>query len=500
MTIFFVAVAICIDIALIPVAVGRILRQRLDSIFWTVFLVLNSGIAAWGVRSIMAERWKSDQGMHIRWNVVQFQDQYSRIDKLGDEGLRRDYVTNFCNNACTLLNLDLKTAPNTSNLVARYYYDWDDRIFAAESAAPTATVSVVRSSALVECARIFEAEIRDGVIHGATVMAGGLDGDAVTASWGWADAAHIVPMTPRTVVDIASVTKVAAGTTAFLVAHAKGLVDFDAPFTNYLAAYRAPLSRAVTVRDLMNHLSGFGEADGTGRRVYFSEDPAKMLDNVLSMQPAEPKEGAVAYSCRNYVLLGRMLEQMAGCGVDEFARREIFIPAGMADSSLGAPLPSVARDRLAQTIDTPGPGVISDFVARPLWGAGIGTVNAGMFSTAEDLARLLRTYLRGGITDGGVRIFGEAEMSAIAPSATNRVEGARSFGWQTASANLPDELFGTALFHSGWSGQTILFDLKRRRYAIVLTTRCGDYDRAKRERLAAIAALLHVNGNNSNNL
>ena len=360
----------------------------------------------------------------------------------------------------------------------------------ASSAASSNLVAAASSAALGECARIFEAEMCDGVIHGATVMAGGLDGDAVSGSWGWADAAHTIPMTPRTVIDIASVTKAAAGTTAFLVAHAKGLVDFDAPFTNYLSAYRAPLARVVTVRDLMNHLSGFGEADGTGKRVYFSEDPVKMLDNILSLPPAEPKKGAVAYSCRNYVLLGRMLEQIAGCGVDEFARREIFLPAGMADSSLGAPLPSVARDRLAQTIGTPRPGEISDFVARPLWGAGIGTVNAGMFSTAEDLARLLRTYLRGGVTDGGVRIFGAAEMSAIAPSATNRVEGARSFGWQTASADLPDALFGTALFHSGWSGQTVLFDLKRRRYAIVLTTRCGDYSRAKRERLAAIAALL----------
>ena len=485
-----IVIFICTAIALLPVAVARLFQGSRSTIGWSLFLIVMAALGAWTVRDIKAKAWKSDQHMHIRWNVDAFSSQYDRIDKLGNEDLRRDYVSNFCANACTLLNLDQKTAPNTSNLVERYYFDWDDRISEAESAAPTATVASACSAALGECARIFEAEMRDGVIHGATVMAGGLDGDAVSASWGWADAAHTVPMTPRTVVDIASVTKAAAGTTAFLVAHAKGLVDFDAPFTNYLSAYRAPLARVVTVRDLMNHLSGFGEADGTGKRVYFSDDPARMLDNVLAMPPAEPKKGEVAYSCRNYVLLGRMLEQIAGCGVDEFARREIFLPAGMADSSLGAPLPSVSRDRLAQTIGTQRPGEISDFVARPLWGAGIGTLNAGMFSTAEDLARLLRTYLRGGVTDGGVRIFGEAEMSAIAPSATNRVEGTRSFGWQTASADLPGALFGTALFHSGWSGQTVLFDLKRRRYAIVLTTRCGDYARAKRERLAAIAALL----------
>ena len=161
----------------------------------------------------------------------------------------------------------------------------------------------------------------------------------------------------------------------------------------------------------------------------------------------------------------------------------------MKDTSIGAP-PHVGAARLAQTMGTERPGVISDFVARPLWGADIGTFNAGMFSTAEDMAKLMRVYLRGGVVDNGTRLFGEAEMAEIAPSATNRIEGARSFGWQSFSENLPVELFGTSLFHSGWSGQTVLFDLKRRRYAVVLTTRCGDYHRAKRERFAAIAALM----------
>jgi CubicO group peptidase (beta-lactamase class C family) len=81
-------------------------------------------------------------------------------------------------------------------------------------------------------------------------------------------------------------------------------------------------------------------------------------------------------------------------------------------------------------------------------------------------------------------------MALIAPSTTNKVEGARTFGWQYASENLPPELFGTSLFHSGWSGQTVLFDQKSRRFAVVLTTRCGNYKRAKRERFVAIGLLL----------
>ena len=348
-----------------------------------------------------------------------------------------------------------------------------------------------RGDAVADCARIFEAEIRDGVIHGATVIAGGLEGKDVVASWGWADAAHTVPMTPRTVIDMASVTKTAAGVTAYLVAHAHGQVpDFDVPFTNCLPAYTAPLARTITLRELANHVSGFGEADGKGKRVYFSNDPQTMLRNILSMPPKAPRPGHVFYSCRNYVLLGQAFETKTGRRAADFCRKEIFLPAGMNDTSLGAPLPSVESNRLAQTCGTKKAGVISDFVARPLWKEGIGTFNAGLFSSAEDMAKLMRVYLRGGVCDDGTRLFGDAEMALIAPSTTNKVEGARTFGWQSASENLPTELFGTSLFHSGWSGQTVLFDLMRRRFAVVLTTRCGNYKRAKRERFAAIGALL----------
>jgi len=339
------------------------------------------------------------------------------------------------------------------------------------------------------CRRIFEAEIADGIIHGAAIVAGGLEEEPLTGAWGWADPSHEHPMTTKTVIDIASVTKVAAGATAFLVAHSRGMVDFDAPFTNYLSSFRAPLDRKISTRELANHVSGFGEADGKPR-VYLDVDAGRMLDKLLSMPPGKPAPGKVKYSCRNYILLGQEFEALSGRRIEEFCRNEIFVPAGMSDTSIGAPLAGIPRERLAQTITTKGPGKISDYVARPLWKAGIGTFNAGMFSTAEDMAKLMRVYLRGGVCDNGTRIFGQAEMDLIAPGPSNEVDGARSFGWEYAAKELPKELSGPSLFHSGWSGQTAFFDLKSRRFVVVLTTRCGDYDRAKRDRFAAIAALM----------
>ena len=39
------------------------------------------------------------------------------------------------------------------------------------------------ASAIGDCERIFDSEIRDGLIHGAAVVAGGLDGEALSGAW-----------------------------------------------------------------------------------------------------------------------------------------------------------------------------------------------------------------------------------------------------------------------------------------------------------------------------
>jgi len=363
-------------------------------------------------------------------------------------------------------------------------------LFSIATSTVTALFAVCGAAGDLQSVRdIVEKEIADGIVHGAAVAAGDADGVRLSGAWGWTDATHAVPMTTRTVIDVASVTKATAGVTAFLVAHARGQVDFDAPFTNALRSYRAPLGRPVTIRDLANHRSGFGETE-KGGRPYLDKNPTNMLDKILSFPPAVPEPDAVNYACRNYVLLGQLLEQVVGRRVDDFCRTEIFGPVGMNDTSLGAPLPTLPRTRLAQTMAAPGPGVISDFVARPLWAAGIGTFNAGLFTTAEDLARLMRVYLRGGVCDNGTRLFGPAEVAEVSRIPDRRMDGTRSFGWLQVDTVFDAPVFEGVLFHSGWSGQSVFFDLKRQRFAVVLTTRCGDYDRAKRDRGRIAAALL----------
>ena len=329
---------------------------------------------------------------------------------------------------------------------------------------------------------ILQSDIDDGIILGGVVLAGKDGSEFCKCEAGYTSPERKYPMNADTVLDVASTTKVAAVVTALLICHSRGLIDFDAPFTEYLKDYSAPLYEPVTIRDLANHLSGFGDVIGQKQRPYFDESGTKMLENMLTTPPPHPPTRHAWYSCWNYILLSMILERITGEKFTDFCRKEIFEPLKMDSTSLGKPRLEISVERLGQTMGTSSPGEISDFVAVRIYRDGGCTGNAGLFTSANDFAKLLECYLHRGKTGSGQQLFGEAEMTEILPNRKEHFHGYRKFGWSVYEQFLTEEMFGTVLFHSGWSGQTVLFDLSKNIYAAVLTTRCGDYDRAKKNR------------------
>ena len=326
---------------------------------------------------------------------------------------------------------------------------------------------------------IIEKDIADNIIHGGVVLAGTPDKPFLELTLGYATAAHDTPMTLDTVIDGASTTKVVAGITALLILRDRGLIDFDRPFTDYLPEYTAPLKETITVRDLANHLSGFYG----GSPVDLKTNPisGRQLLQLLLTTPPRPKTTVAVYSCWNYHLLAQIIEKISGRKLADFCQDEIFTPLGMNDTSLGMPRPEIPKERLAQTIDTPAPGIISDPPAKLLWGDGISTANAGLFTSANDYAKILCCYLK-----NGSPIFSPESAAECAPDAAKKYDGYRRFGWAIWSDYSCEASFGCSIHHSGWSGQTIYLDYKRNIYIIVLTARCGDYGRAKHNRFEII--------------
>ncbi len=326
-------------------------------------------------------------------------------------------------------------------------------------------------------------EMREGVLHGAVVAAGTLNAALETRVRGYADPGHTRFMRADTVIDMASVTKVLATTSALLLLRDRNLLDFDRPFNDYLPEYRAALPESIRVRDLAMHRSGFGQQSH-----YNAADGSAIRHKILSVPPPNPF-GKYEYSCWNFHLLSMIIEELSGTPLDVFCRQQIFLPLGMKDTSLGKPVPS-DTSRLAQTCATEGPGQISDLIAFRLYRDGFNTGNAGAFSCAGDLAKFCRCLLRDGKTESGLQLFSQGALQEIRTPALQCGQVKRSFGWIIEDECKPTGFSPHTLYHSGWSGQTIFLDFERQFYAIVLTTRTAEqYDRAKAGRFKIIAEL-----------
>jgi len=86
---------------------------------------------------------------------------------------------------------------------------------------------------------------------------------------------------------------------ALLICHSRGLIDFDAPFTEYLPDFQAKLFRPTHGAGTRNHTSGFGDVPGQKQRLYFDESGAQMLRNMLVTRRRGPPTVHADYACWN---------------------------------------------------------------------------------------------------------------------------------------------------------------------------------------------------------
>ena len=300
----------------------------------------------------------------------------------------------------------------------------------------------------------------------------------------------VEPMTLETVFDIASLTKVVATTPAVLALWEQGKIDLDAPLGRYLHEFAGPAFRSVTIRRILTHSAGFPDLPSP-RAIPNGMPQAVPL---LAREPLAYNPGtAFHYSDTGFILLGEVVRRVSGERLDEFTRRRFFAPLGMGATAF-RPAESW-RPRIAPTEALGGTmlrGVVHDGNARLLGGV---AGHAGVFSTADDLARFCRMLLDGG-TFAGHRYLKEATVVAMfEPRLIG--ETTRGLGWDMASAY--SRALGSyfpvgSVGHTGFTGTSIWMDPPSRTYAIVLTNRVHPYGKGKvvdlRRRISAVVGAL----------
>jgi beta-N-acetylhexosaminidase len=326
-----------------------------------------------------------------------------------------------------------------------------------------------RAGGLAEAERVIESAIAARAFPGA-VLAVGHDGRlAELRAFGRLSYDADAPTTtPETVYDLASLTKVIVTTTMAMMLVDEELLDLDKPVRAFLPGFRGGAKDRVTVRQLLTHSSGI---DWWAPLYKDTQGQAAYVEKIQAMALAYEPGTKSLYSDLGLVLLGEILQRVAGEPVDAFARRRLLDPLGMKDT-LYRPAPALLP-RIAPTENDPWRGRVLRGEVHDENASAIGGVapHAGLFGTAPDLARFAQMLLYGGLYDHK-RYVSRATVEAFTKPA-GVPASSRALGWDTVDGtNSAGSLLSAHAFgHTGFTGTSIWIDPEKRLFVILLTNR-----------------------------
>lgn len=282
----------------------------------------------------------------------------------------------------------------------------------------------------------------------------------------WAAGAPAVDS--ATIYDLASLTKVIATTTAAMMLEEEGRLVLDSTVAHYLPEFGAADSakRPITVRMLLTHSGGLEafaalHREFRGREQYLQQIAARPLKGV-------PGDTTI-YSDWDFILLGLVVERIAGQPLDEFTAQRIFRPLGMDDT--GFRPGGDRRARVAPTERDSLRGQIWGDVHDPnAWALGGVAGHAGLFGSARDLAVFAQLLLNGG-EYGGVRLLQPQTLARW--TAPQRRGSSRALGWDTPSTpSSAGRHFSARSFgHTGFTGTSMWIDPERSLFVVILANR-----------------------------
>ena len=329
----------------------------------------------------------------------------------------------------------------------------------------------MRSELLRRVDSLMQAAIQDRSFPGAAVAVGRAGVVTQLEGFGYYTYDSEQPVTPQSVFDLASLTKVVATTTAAMLLYEDGALDLDARVTQYLPAFGNHGKSEITIRQLLSHSSGL-EAYRPFHQEGF-ESRQEVIDAIMNAE-LEYEPGAKSqYSDLGIITLYLVIEEITGQDFATYAEEHIFQPLHMYDTGFrptGETDTTVVpterdetfRKRLLQ-------GEVHDETAYLLGGT---SGHAGLFSTAEDLSKFAYMLLHDGNIYG--RSFLEGETIDLFTTPVSD-QSARALGWDTRSPegySSAGDYFGSESFgHTGFTGTSLWIDPEAHLFAILLTNR-----------------------------
>jgi CubicO group peptidase (beta-lactamase class C family) len=292
-----------------------------------------------------------------------------------------------------------------------------------------------------EAELVAAAQAMDGYV-GALANAGAFRGSVfvavngrvlVSRGYGLANNDTGAPNTPQTRFRLASVSKPITALAALqLVAEER--LRLDESVCPYLPNC-PPAWATVTVRNLLNHTAGlpnYTDFASFAQIETFPASPDQVVDQFRNLPLNFAPGSAVAYSNSNYVVLGKLIEQVSGLSYAEYLRTRIFLPLGMNDSGYDTGDFSALNGTRGYAGGAPALALDTS----NLYAAG------ALYASTEDLYRLALAL------DAGLLLPPDLTAQMYTPGAANF-----GYGWKV------EPRFGRrAIYHPGYmSGAATFF-------------------------------------------
>ena len=150
--------------------------------------------------------------------------------------------------------------------------------------------------------------------------------------YGQASLEHRIPITPKTVFDVASVSKQFTALAIALLADANK-ISLDDDIRKHLPAM-PDLGETITIRHLIHHTSGLRDWPGMLAMAGRSMEDVIAFEEILAMARHQTELNFApgeqySYSNTGYALLALIVERVAGMSFREYTDRHIFRPLGM---------------------------------------------------------------------------------------------------------------------------------------------------------------------------
>ena len=335
----------------------------------------------------------------------------------------------------------------------------------AQDALPSSNAAVItRGADFSNIDEIMNAAVARGTIPGGVVLIGHNGKVVYRKAYGKRSLEPVKEtMTVDTIFDLASLTKCIATAPSVMKLVQEGKVRLNDPVATYLPGFAKNGKNDITVRELLTHFSGLTE-DLDLKTVWEGRDAAYQM--VMDQKPVIPPGSRFLYSDINFETLGFLVEKVSGMSLDEYAAKNIFAPLEMNDTRFLPPaawLPLIAPTEYDESRHMLR-GIVHDPTARRMGGV---AGHAGLFSTADDLAKYAQDILSGFHVLTPLTVEKMTTPQQPPTSAT-----LRGLGWDIDSpySSSRGEIFPVGSFgHTGFTGTSIWIDPVTQSYVILLT-------------------------------